>query len=406
MIFIYIISVVVVIELVLAALVKYFRGEFQWFITKKDEYPTLDKQGLAKFFEHGFDGPLGWVRKPNTEGRDKARSTRTKFTINSNGARLNLSAGQRTDVIATFGDSYTFCRQVNDDQTWQVYLTKILNAGVSNYGVGNYGVDQALLRYERTELPSSVKIVILGFVPETICRIQSFWKHYLEFGNTFAFKPRFVLNSGHLELLPNVMQSQEDFSKLKERLPQIQKNDGFYKTKFRKLQFRFPYIVSFLRNPKRNIQLIKSLLVRRICCKFDKISSEIENAPFSLIMKYNVSHAHKMYLSDEATTLFRAIVMRFKDKAYERGHKPVLMVMPQLTDLNMNKGNKFAYQEFFQNLKNDLDVIDVTNFVLESDVKELYTEDLYGGHFSEKGNELIAIYLSRILESTLHFEKT
>ena len=27
----------------------------------------------------------------------------------------------------------------------------------------------------------------LGFVPETISRIQSYWKHYLEFGNTFAF---------------------------------------------------------------------------------------------------------------------------------------------------------------------------------------------------------------------------
>lgn len=56
-----------------------------------------------------------------------------------------------------------------------------------NFGVGNYGVDQALLRYEKTELTNSIEHVILGFVPETICSINSSWNHYVEFGNFFSF---------------------------------------------------------------------------------------------------------------------------------------------------------------------------------------------------------------------------
>ena len=120
--------------------------------------------------------------------------------------------------IACFGDSYTFCRQVEDHETWQYYLSNKLNNKVLNFGVGNYGVDQALLRYERTELPVSVKVVMLGFVPETICRIHSFWKHYLEFGNTFAFKPRFSVEKEGLKFHPNIMQTREDFFSIEEKL--------------------------------------------------------------------------------------------------------------------------------------------------------------------------------------------
>ncbi len=398
MIMIYSISIVIILELALVAIVKYFRREFQWFVTEKDEYQVLIKQGLAKFFKHGFDGHVGWVSKPNTECREKTRFGQAKFTIDPKGARSNPLVDQKGEVIATFGDSYTFCRQVNNDQTWQVYLTNMMGVYVSNYGVGNYGVDQALLRYERTELPPSIKIVILGFIPETICRIQSYWKHYLEFGNTFAFKPRFVLDNERLKLLPNVMQSPEDFSSLKEKLPHIQQNDVFYKTKFRQLQFRFPYTVSFLKNSKRNTQLIKSLLIRQIRRKLGRTSPEIENAPFGLIMKFNISQAHKMYLSNQATSLFRAILMRFKDAAEKRGHKPIIMVMPQLIDLVMNDSGNSSYRKFFKNLNCGLDIIDLSEFVLKHDIRELYTEDLYGGHFSKRGNELIAEYLSHELK--------
>ena len=74
---------------------------------------------------------------------------------------------------------------------------------ILNYGVSNYGLDQAILKYKRCKVSKNVKIVIMGFVPETITRIQSRWKHYTEFGNINGFKPKFDLVNNKLVLKPN-----------------------------------------------------------------------------------------------------------------------------------------------------------------------------------------------------------
>ena len=107
-------------------------------------------------------------------------------------------------------------------------------------------------------------ILWASVVPETICRIQSNWKHYLEFGNTFAFKPKYYLENGHLKLQENPMQNEIDFLNYREKLPLIQSSDRFYKEKFRKFQFRFPYTISFFRNLNRNIKLFHALFKRAI----------------------------------------------------------------------------------------------------------------------------------------------
>ncbi len=87
----------------------------------------------------------------------------------------------------------------------------MLDNGVDNFGVGNYGFDQALLRLER-ELPSlECRVVIMGVVPETISRVQSYWKHYFEYGNTLAFKPRFILEGDRLVHHPLTVWKPEDF---------------------------------------------------------------------------------------------------------------------------------------------------------------------------------------------------
>ena len=66
--------------------------------------------------------------------------------------------------------------------------------------MGNYGVDQSILRLEREFTNNQTDIVILAVVPDTICRIVSSWKHYYEYGNTFAFKPRFILKNDEIKI--------------------------------------------------------------------------------------------------------------------------------------------------------------------------------------------------------------
>ena len=246
--------VLLISEIILQITIKYLRKDFQWLITEQDEYPSFDKKALSKFFKNSFDQELGWVKKPNSRGIEKGKYGEIEYHIDSNSSRKN-NIEQETSIV-TFGDSYTFCRQVEDNQTWQVYLSNLLNSKVLNFGVGNYGADQAYLYYQRQEVPVSTKVVILGVVPETICRVQSYWKHYLEFGNTFAFKPRFTLENGKLTFHNNPINDIGDFDKVNEIIDSIKNTDVFYQRKFRCFQFRFPYLMKFIINIKRSSILI------------------------------------------------------------------------------------------------------------------------------------------------------
>ena len=392
---IFFIILLITLEISLIYTVRKSRSSFNWLITERDEFPVLNLIALEKFFENSFDARLGWVRKPNSSGKENGKYGIINFNIDSTGSRINKFNTSKPK-IAAFGDSYTFCRQVEDNQTWEAYLANETGTSVLNYGVGNYGVDQALLRYEDMQLPESIDFVLMGFVPESICRVQSHWKHYLEFGNTFAFKPMFKLsNDGDLELLDNPMQSANDFQELASILPEIQKVDIFYKKKFKFLQFRYPYLLTFLRSPIRHFKLLIAIAIRGLYRLRGKTISSIENLPFSIVMKENIANAHKLYEDKYSTELLRQIFRRFNLIAQERRHVPILVVMPQLLDLEALENNTGEYISFYQSLCDELDIIDMTEIFTNEDLKSLYINDQYGGHLSSKGNSLVAKELKR-----------
>jgi hypothetical protein len=391
--------VLVIVELGLFLIVNLQRRGFQWLITEKDEVPILDTRALEKYLGGSFDSHLGWVRKPNTTGIERGQKGEITFHIDSAGARSGASAST-APLVAAFGDSYVFCRQVEDDETWEAELSRQEGFGVLNFGVGNYALDQALLRYELVKLPGTVRVVVMGFVPETICRIQSRWKHFLEFGNTFAFKPRFVMSpAGGLTLLENPMRNADDFGRLRERLPEIRANDRFYGRKFRSLQFRFPYFVSFLRNPLKQARLIHAVAIRGLLRALGRSTPWSENLPFTLVMKDNIRDAHSLYRDSESTALLRAILLRFRDGALQRGHVPLVLVMPQLLDLALSRNKNTQYQDFYRSLQPTVSVLDLTDRFLELDYRQLYINDQYGGHLSVAGNQLVAREVSAWLRS-------
>lgn len=387
---IFFIGSLLIIEISLVFIIRKSRSSFHWLITEKDEFPEINLIALEKFINTSFDPRLGWVRKPNSSGRENGKYGSITFNIDSNGSRMNkFNIGE--PKIAAFGDSYTFCRQVEDDQTWEAHLAYEMNVAVLNYGVGNYGVDQALLRYEDMQLPESVDFVLMGFVPESICRVQSHWKHYLEFGNTFAFKPMFKFNKDReLKLLDNPIQSAKDFQNLESILPKIREVDIFYKNKFKFLQFRYPYLYTFLRSPKRHSKLVFAIAIRAFCRFFGKTFPNMENLPFALVMKENINHAHKLYNDKNSTDLLRQILRRFNAIAKKRNHIPILLVMPQLFDLKVIKSNNSKYKTFYQNLCDEIVVIDMTELFTKGDLTSLYINDQYGGHLSSEGNSIVA----------------
>lgn len=392
----------ILLETGLYVLVNRLRNGFQWLITDRDESPAFDAAALEKFIRTSFDPDLGWTRPANSSGVEKSKEGLIEYHIDGKGARAN-PVPVVFDRIAAFGDSYTFCRQVGDSETWPAMLSTRLGFGVANFGVGNYGVDQAILRYERTDLTKSTEIVILGFVPETICRIQSVWKHYLEFGNTFAFKPRFDLVDGNLTLLENLVRCEADFKEIATKLPQIQKRDFFYNYKFRRMQFRRPYLLSFFRGPLLNTKLIGALLLRGICRCMGIRLRDCEERPFAMIMERNIREAHILYRTSSATDLLRALLLRFRETATGLGHHPIVLVMPQLLDLQFKCAGERAYQPFFKELATEVDVVDLTDHLGDVDFQSLYVEDRYGGHFSAVGNALVASVLEKRCRSILEY---
>ena len=401
---IFILCMIIVGEFFFIVTVKFLRKDFKWLITSDDEQPNFNTKELESFFSKSYDPTLGWVRKFFSIGIENGEQGKIYFKTDEVGSRINSNSSKYVPSISCFGDSYAFCRQVDNDETWEYFLSDFFNTGVLNFGVGNYGFDQALIRYKNIKLPEYVDTVIMGVVPETICRIQSYWKHYLEFGNVFAFKPKFRLQKGSLNLQKNPMQNEKDFFHYHEKIPHIQRNDRFYKEKFKKFQFRFPYSISFLRNFNRNTKLFYALIRRSIKRFLGKSDSSTENLPFLLIMENNIQISHALYREKYSKDLFSALLKDFTNHAISNNHNPIFILLPQLVDCNIiKKTNQNPFSEFIRELNiSNLKIIDFTMlFPKLENLTDYYVNDEYGGHLSKKGNRYVADVLRSELNITL-----
>lgn len=386
-------------EIIFAVLVHWLRRDFQWLITGQDESPVLDREGLKKFIAHGYDPELGWDRKPNTSkqeevktlGEDRSKIALSSYHINEDGARLNPGHENLPVMISTFGDSFAFSRHVNDDQTWQWHLSELTQTNVTNFGVGNYGLDQALLKMKREWTERSAKIVVMMVVPETISRILNIWKHYSEYGNTFGFKGRFIEKAGKLTWLRNPVISEDDFARLHDLLPEIQKQDECYARKFRKDVLKFPYLLHILKNPFRHLPLIGSLIIRKIF-KVLKLKNEaVVNKPWGRVLARNFALTKELYRDPSACSLLKALVIEFKRLAESKDAVPIFAFVPYLHDLYEFKKGPSYYASFINSIQEELLTLDFGKIFLDVPQPEsLYVSSFYGAHFSDAGNRKAA----------------
>lgn len=382
-----------ILEFIAFLMTKIIRRNFEWFITSNDQKPVLSDYGLKKFLLQGFDQELGWVRKPNTEHFEYGKYGRTIWKTNEKGSRLNPKFEDVKSKISCYGDSFTFCRQVNDDETWEYYLSKITKTNVLNFGVGNYGMDQAILRLQREFPKNQTEIVIIAVVPDSIRRILNVWKHYFEYGNTFGFKPRFIISNNKLELIKNPIIDKECFQNYSKFLPYIQKFDYFYKNKFCKELIKFPYFFHILKNPQRNITIIFWFFTAKIFQIFRNDSKFSWNAQRT-IMRINLKWRIKLFEDKSKNKLFIKITEHFVDLSKSLKFKPILLILPQKDDIIFIKKNYHFYEKTIETLEKipRLDVIDATTTFLKiKNIDEMYSDNNeYGGHLSKEGNELVA----------------
>ena len=392
------VAVWLLLEAGLLLLHRRLQRDFQWLIGPADETPSFPPDLIEKYLRTSFDRDLGWVRRAKTIGEDRLLRKRTTFAIDATGCRFNPGHDGAPSRVAAFGDSYTFCRLVDDHETWPHYLSDKLATNVRNFGVGNYGLDQALLRVEK-ELPNlEADTIVIGVVPETIARVQSYWKHYFEYGNILAFKPRFTLDGDDLRLHRSAVQSPGDFATVAARLDAVRALDPFYVRKFRDDLLRFPRCWHLLRRWRRHGPVIVTLL--RGLGRGDMQSAS--RLAFDVVMAENARWTHRLYRDPEATALLRALIGRFAETCRQAGKHPVLVIMPQPMDRPYLDDGREAYRAFFAEQAETLPVVDMTtDFLADPEPASLYVEGALGPHVSAKGNRLIAERLAEQIRPLL-----
>jgi len=380
---------ILILEVILFFFINKVKKNFQWLITEKEEFPDFKTTNIESFFKSSFDKNLGWLKRPDiTDFHDKTKK-KTTFSIDKRGARKSKYNNFKKKIEA-YGDSYTFGRFVNDDQVWTEILSKNLKCHVINYGVGNYGFDQALLRHEKNKNSTTV-YTIIGVVPETINRINSIWKHYLEFGNIYGFKPSFFLKGNKLKFRKNPIINQNSFHKKKivKIIRLISKNDYFYINRFKKFQFRKPYILSFFRNFSFNCKLFLKIYLFLLSRQNNK-----KKFFFPLYYQNNIESANNLYTIKETTQLFKLLIKRFKDNVEKRSSIPVIIIFPQKKDIELFRKGENYYCNFFNSIR-DIKIIDLTKFLSKRNMKKIYFDDEYGGHLTAYGNRIVAIKIQQ-----------
>ena len=173
---------------------------------------------------------LGWSIKPNGFWQDLYRS-------NSKGLRGDreypVIPPNNSIRISSFGDSYTHCDDVKNEESWQEQLHNADHRlEVLNFGVGGYGLDQAFLRYREEGTLYGSHIILIGFMKENINRLVNVFRPFY-FPGIPLTKPRYFIRGNELILFHNPLSTLNDCSVLlhnpKALLSKFGENDYYYK---------------------------------------------------------------------------------------------------------------------------------------------------------------------------------
>lgn len=388
------ISVLVVVGAALAAMeaaawsaVLIFRRNFPWLILPRDATPEIAPEVIEKYARLSFDADLGWVRKPGTLGLDASPEGDAAFLIADDGARTNPGFEDEASCIVVFGDSYAFCRLVDDTETWPHELSGLCQTNARNFGVGNYGLDQALLRYERQAADHEGCIVIMAVVPETITRVHSCWKHFYEYGNTLAFKPMFQADGSGLKLIPCAVREASEIGEPSRWSDVVCRHDRFYREKFLPDLIRFPASLSILRRWRRHGRILSELF----CGVMTGEPEAAHRRAFSIVLDENHLHQRRLFAEPDALELLRRLVVRFEEVARRHGAMPRLVILPQPRDLADRASGIDVSREAVHKLGQVVPVLDLGDVLLQQQcAMEVYKGGALGPHTSPAANRLIA----------------
>src|SRR4051794_2044350 len=128
-----------------------------------------DRSGLDKIADGqtyiAFDQQLGWSIAPSMVGV----APKATYRSNAEGIRALREYSPRPPEtgprIAAFGDSFTHCDDVENDECWTSQLeSSTPGLEVMNFGVSGFAPDQAWLRYQRDGKAYQPCAVTIGYM--------------------------------------------------------------------------------------------------------------------------------------------------------------------------------------------------------------------------------------------------
>lgn len=352
-----------IVELSCFAFFTVFKERFTFFSTEQLVFDTNKLKRAEKVFDPG----LGWKLHYDTEYGERPRATNYPTTL-----------------LATFGDSYTHCDQVKNDETYQHFLSKKLKQNVLNFGVGGYGTDQAYLRFKQDFPKVRSPLVALGLITENINRVVNVYRKFYYPKTALSLsKPRFQLTANkQLELIPNPIQSPKDIKKLSnpEFLASISTFDYWYNQDHHpKLQF-----------PYTSILLNETLWLEALNQNEEQTIDDTDPRPWE-----------KLWEKDDARELLFTIFDNFVVDAKAMGSTPLILLSPRKREVYRSfRGETLIERDLLlaHCQKQQYLCFDGIDALTSAAKTETDIKSFYSGHLTATGNRLFAKKLRRFLE--------
>ncbi|MFN0073381.1 MAG: hypothetical protein ACKVVP_18015 [Chloroflexota bacterium] len=327
-----------------------------------------------------FDRDLGWTPTPGAARRQDG----VNYAANRAGLRAErdyeLRPAPGTHRISAFGDSYTYCENVELRDCWTPMLEQHWSGSeVLNFGVPAYGPDQAWLRYQRDGAHLDSCGVLIGYMTENVNRVVNRFRPFYKPPDGFVMsKPRFLLRDAGLELLPNPV---SDVTQLQDPHwveTMLGPHDLWY----------FPGV--FVPNPLDVFQVVR---IGRTAMYRYRREGEI-NFQSDLARLTD-----RPYLTQaEAFQVTGRVLLGFYREVLQRGQTPVIVVFGQRSDIeNAVNGREKSYRPLLNWLDREGVVyLDVTD-ELAREVRRTNLRTVIANHYRPRGNEIVARVLAQSL---------
>ncbi len=382
------------------------------------EFPNIHEKGLEKF--NSFDSELGWERQPN-----EIRHKSVKYI--NNGEKIKRQVTYSTDEygsriceidrrkgnfsIATYGDSYCFGNEVNNQETFQHHLSQKLGVHVSNYGVGGYGLGQTLLRLQRRFDNDPADYVIIALSDRhSIRQLGSIYKHYFKRSNTWGVKPRFELKNGELRYMSCILDDKKDLLDLSQKSEYLRENDYHYNNWFKRYYITPPYSLYWLQNPTDAVYAATTAveyttrdrsLMSPIRNRIKPVITPLQNSKRAEQMEEYWNYRIK--LEEEFTDLFCELLQEFSEFVRSRDSVPIFVPMrdPRLFQFDGHfepLGSKTL--QTIEKKCPELHIVDPRKDIMceIDDLNSIYVrENPPDGHLNSYGGELYAKYITQFI---------